>query len=133
VGLQVNWNFFDGGVAKARAAQQEENIIIAETQFADTKNMLRFQVEQAYNSLQANFKNIDTATQTVDQAEESLRLARLRFQAGIGTQLDVSTAEADLTQAQGNLLSAILDYNRALASLQRATSYTNVERQQPEP
>lgn len=123
VGALVNWNFFDGGAARAQAAQEDENIAIAETQFADTKNILRFQVEQAYSDLQANFKNISAASNTVNQAQESLRLARLRFQAGIGTQLEISTAETDLTQAQGNLLSAILDYNRALALIQRATSY----------
>lgn len=123
VGAQVTWNFFDGGAARAQASQEEENLAIAEVQFADTKNALRFEVEQAYSNLQANLENISTASDTVEQAEESLRLARLRFQAGIGTQLDITTAEADLTQAQGNRLSAILDYNRALALIQRATSY----------
>ncbi len=123
LGAQVTWNFFDGGAAKAQAAQEDENIAIAETQFADTKNNLRFQVEQAYSNLQSNLKNIEASSKTVDQAQESLRLARLRFQAGIGTQLEITTAETDLTQAQGNLLSAILDYNRALALIQRATSY----------
>jgi outer membrane factor, OMF family len=123
LGAQVNWNFFDGGAARAQAAQEDDNIAIAEAQFSDTKNVLRFQVEQAYSNLQSNFKNISTASSTVNQAQESLRLARLRFQAGIGTQLEITTAESDLTQAQGNLLSAILDYNRALALIQRATSY----------
>ncbi|MGB7414321.1 MAG: TolC family protein, partial [Thermosynechococcaceae cyanobacterium] len=103
--------------------QQDKAIAIAETQFASTKNALRFQVEQAYSSLKSNFKNIETSSNTVGQAEESLRLARLRFQAGIGTQLDITTAQNDLTQAQGHRLSAILDYNRALATVQRATSY----------
>ncbi|MEO0374924.1 MAG: TolC family protein, partial [Cyanobacteria bacterium P01_A01_bin.17] len=123
LGAQVTWNFFDGGSARAQAAQEDENIAIAETQFSDTKNVLRFEVEQAYSSLQSNFKNISTASNTVNQAEEGLRLARLRFQAGIGTQLEITTAESDLTQAGGNLVGAILDYNRALAAIQRATSY----------
>ncbi|WP_299488983.1 TolC family protein [Acaryochloris sp. IP29b_bin.137] len=123
LGLQVSINFFDGKAAKSRAAQQEENIAIAETQFADTKNDLRFEVEQAYASLSSNLRNINTAQSSVQLAEESLALARLRSSAGIGTQLDVTSAEASLTQAKGNLVAAILDYNRALVALQRATSY----------
>ncbi|ABW27437.1 TolC family protein [Acaryochloris marina] len=123
VGLQVSINFFDGGAAKSRAAQQEENIAIAETQFADTKNDLRFEVEQAYADLQSNLRNINTAQSSVQLAEESLALARLRSSAGIGTQLDVTSAENSLTQAKGNLVSAILNYNRALIALQRATSF----------
>lgn len=123
VGLQVSINFFDGNAAKSRAAQQEENIAIADTQFADTKNDLRFEVEQAYASLTSNLRNINTAQSSVQLAEESLALARLRSTAGIGTQLDVTSAETSLTQARGNLIAAILDYNRALIALQRATSY----------
>ena len=53
-------------------------------------------------------------------AQENLELARLRFQAGVGTQTDVLIADRDLTQARVNRLNAIIDYNRALASIQRA-------------
>ncbi|NJK29506.1 MAG: TolC family protein [Acaryochloris sp. RU_4_1] len=123
LGVQVAINFFDGKAAKSRAAQEEENIAIADTQFADAKNQLRFEVEQAYASLTSNLRNINTAQSTVQLAEESLTLARLRSNAGIGTQLDITNAETSLTQARGNLIAAILDYNRALVALQRATSY----------
>ncbi|MCS6814409.1 MAG: TolC family protein, partial [Cyanobacteria bacterium] len=122
IGARVNWTLYDGGASVARAQQREQDIAIAETRFADIRNQIRFQVEQAYSNLQANFENIQTAALAVEQAEESLRLARLRFQAGVGTQTEVINAETELTRAQVNRLRAILDYNRALASLQRAIS-----------
>ena len=131
VGIQISLNFFDGGAAKAAAAQEEENIAIAETQFADTKNQLRFEVEQAYSTLQANYENIGTALRSVEQARENLRLAQLRFQAGIGTQLDITNAQADLTQQEGNLVDAVITYNRALAALERATSYHQLSQTNP--
>ena len=65
---------------------------------------------------------MQTSQAALGQAEESLRLARLRFQAGVGTQLEVLDAENALTRAQGNQVTAILDYNRALATLQRAVT-----------
>lgn len=122
VGARLNWNLFDGGAARARAAQQEANIEIAETQFADRRNLIRFQVEQAFYNLNANFQNIQTARLAVTQAAEALRLARLRFQAGVGTQTEVIDAENDLTEAQGNLVRAVIDYNRSLATLTRSVS-----------
>lgn len=122
LGVRANWNLFDGGAAKARAAQQKANIAIAETRFADQRNQIRFQVEQAYTSLQSNLSNVQTATVALEQAQEALRLARLRFQAGVGTQTDVIVSETELTRAEGNRVTAILDYNRALANLQRAVS-----------
>lgn len=122
LGAGVRWNLYDGGAAKARARAAEANIAIAETNFADTRNRVRFEVEQAYSNLQSNLANIQTASVALEQAREALRLARLRFQAGVGTQTDVISAENDLTEAEGNRVSAILDYNRALANLQRAIS-----------
>ncbi|MGB7414457.1 MAG: TolC family protein [Thermosynechococcaceae cyanobacterium] len=119
LGGQVTKLIFDGGATKANAQQQALNVKIAETQFANFKNLIRFQVEQNYFTLKSSLQNIQTNEQAVVQATESLRLARLRFTAGIGTQLEVSNAETDLTQAQSNLLSAKIDYNQALASLQR--------------
>jgi outer membrane protein TolC len=122
LGATLRWNFFDGGAARSRAEQARRNIAIAETRFADQRNQVRLEVEQAFFNLNANAQNIETATIALQRAEESLRLARLRFQAGVGTQTDVLNQQTALTRARFNQLSAILEYNRALAALQRATS-----------
>lgn len=119
---RLQWTLFDGGSARAQARQEEANIEIAQTNFDDQRNQVRFEVEQAFFNLQANRENITTAELAVEQAEESLRLARLRFQAGVGTQTDVINAQSALTEARGNLLTAIIDFNRSLAALQRAVS-----------
>ncbi|HBE50395.1 MAG TPA: transporter [Cyanobacteria bacterium UBA11369] len=121
-GARLRWSIFDGGAANARAAQEEADIGIAETQFANDRNRIRFRVEQAYFTLQSSLENIQTASVALEQAAEALRLARLRFQAGVGTQTEVIDAENDLTTAEGDRVRAILDYNRALATLQREVS-----------
>lgn len=122
LGAQVNLQLFDGGASRAAAQQQEANIAAAESQFADSRSQVRFQVEQAFYNLRANFDNIQTASLAQEQAAESLRLARLRFQAGVGIQSDVLRAQTELTRAEVNRVGAILGYNRSLAQLQRAVS-----------
>ena len=124
VGLNLQWRLFDGGAARAAAEQEEIDAEISETNFADQRNQIRFAVEQAYFQLESNQNNISTATREVELAQESLRLARLRFQAGVGTQNDVIDAQTQLTTARGNLLSSIIDYNQSYAALQRQVSNT---------
>ena len=124
VGLSLQWRLFDGGSARAGADQSEIDAEISETQFADQRNQIRFAVEQAFFQLESNQSNIGTATKEVELAEESLRLARLRFQAGVGTQTDVIDAQTQLTTARGNLLSSITDYNQSFVDLQRQVSNT---------
>lgn len=118
----LTWRFFDGGRAFARARQADRQKDIANTEFARARNQVRFEVEQAYFSSVANQENISTAALSVESATESLRLARLRFQAGVGTQTDVINSQRDLTDARSRYLQAIVEYNVSLNELQRAVS-----------
>lgn len=122
LGVELSLNLFDGGASVAQARQQAVGTEVAEANFASARDAIRFQVEQAYFSLLANDTNIETTTLNVERATESLRLARLRFQAGVGTQSDVLRAQTELTQAEVDRLNAILGYNQSLAELRRAVS-----------
>lgn len=122
VGARLNWEIFDGGEASARADVETRNIEIDETNFAKQRDEIRLNIETAYNNMIANKENISTTETAVTTAVESLRLARLRFQAGVGTQTDVINAQRSLTEARGNFLQAIIGYNQSLNELQRAVS-----------
>lgn len=122
VGAQLNWNLFDGGAASAQAKQSETDIAINETEFANQRNTIRLRVEEGYFSLAANQGNIVTSQKALELANESLSLARARFQAGVGTQTDVIQAQTELTNARGNYLSAIIDFNQSLNQLERAVA-----------
>lgn len=122
IGATLNWNLFDGGKAEAQVNQFKADQAIAETRFEQDARQARFDVEESYINQRSRLKQIDTATKAVQQAEEALRLARLRLDAGVGTQLEVITAEAALTTADVNRVQAIIGYNQSRANLERAVS-----------
>jgi OMF family outer membrane factor len=122
VGANVSVRLYDGGAAQSQAKAFEIDAQTAASQFDQTRNSIRRAVEDAFLSLNSNREQIDSSKVAIASAEESLRLARLRFQAGVGTQTDVITAEAALTTARGNLSTAIIGYNRSLVALKRAVS-----------
>lgn len=119
-GLQFSWQLFNGGATGAAVRDQELAQTAAELEFANQRNQVRLQVEQSYYQLEASLQNVSTSENALQLAKESLDLARLRFNAGVGTQTEVINAQNDLTQAEGNRVEAILGYNRALANLRRA-------------
>jgi outer membrane factor, OMF family len=121
VGAQASKTIYDGGSAKAIASQQQTNASIAETQFSSFKNVIRFQVEQNYYTLQSSRERIASTRCAIEQATQGLTLAKLRRDNGVGTSLEVSNATTDLAQARNNYLNAIVSYNRALSALQRFT------------
>jgi len=117
---QMQWNFYDGGNAWAQAQSARVSENIAVTQFADIHNQIRQEVTQGYASLQVSQANYGTAQDAVKFAQQSLEANRTRFLAGIGTQLDVITAQNNLNQAKLSLLRATVSYNQSIANLRRA-------------
>jgi outer membrane factor, OMF family len=126
LGVQMSFSAFEGGNVRSQLRRLDKNIESIDQQFNQLKESIRFEVENAFYTLQANATNIDTSNGAQAQATESLRLAEVRRDAGVGTTLEVTRAQADLTQAQSNTIRAILDYNRALVSLERATGFVNI-------
>ena len=65
-------------------------------------------------------ETLESQKKVQEEAEESLRLAKARADAGTGTQLDVLTAQTSLTQARSTQVQALHDYDVARARLERA-------------
>jgi len=122
VGARLNWELYDGGRAAAQVNQFKADQAIAETRFEQDARQARYDVEESYINQKSRLQQIETATKAVEQAAEALRLARLRLDAGVGTQLEVITAESDLTRADVNRVQAIIGYNQSRANLERAIS-----------
>ncbi len=119
-GANFSLTWFDGGESEAQARQAQIDGQVAVSNFVGSRNEIQRGVEEAFLTLSSSREQIDSAKVAIASAEESLRLARLRVQAGVGTQTEVINAETALTTARGNLSNAVIAYNRALVQLQRA-------------
>jgi OMF family outer membrane factor len=122
LGATLNWTLYDWGKTAAQVDQFKADQATAESKFEQAARQARFDVETAYINQRSRFQQIETATKAVQQATEALRLARLRLDAGVGTQLEVLTAESDQTRADVNRVQAIIGYNQARANLERAVA-----------
>jgi OMF family outer membrane factor len=126
VGLNLSWTLFDGGAARANYRRQKQVAQQSTFEFAQQRDAIRQQVETNFYELEKNNRNITTTSREVISTRESLRLARLRFQAGVTTQREVVDTQRDLTQAEVRWSTAISDYNKALARLRRFTGLDQV-------
>jgi outer membrane protein TolC len=125
VGLQSQWNIFDGRATRGRVIQAKS--LLAQTKLALTERELAAEVEvrRAYSSWQEATELSDASKRVVQQAEEAVRLANARYGAGTGTQLDVLQVQVDLTTARSNQVQAFYNYNVAVASLREAMGMTD--------
>ena len=131
IGLNLKWSLFDGGKSAAQARQQRQLATENTYKFSTQRDQIRYDVEQSYYTLQAQIRNLITTSRQVLSTRESLRLARLRFQAGVGTQRNVVDSQRDATTAEVDYSSSVTRYNTNVAQLRRRTGLDQVLRCTP--
>ena len=132
VSLNFKMSVFDGGAARALYRQNKQKAQESAYNFALTRDQLRYQVEESFYQLANSSRNIQTTSKEVQSSRESLRLARLRFQAGVTTQREVINNQRDLTQAEIRYASALGRYNTFLAELRRRTGLDQIVECRPQ-
>ena len=85
----------------------------------EEKLNVTLEVRQAYLNILTAQTEAKTAQGGVDLAVETLRVANVQYQNGLGTILDVENAQAQLATARTNLANAQYSYQTALATLVR--------------
>ena len=119
--LQLRWNLYDGGRARANYRASKQAAEESTYNFAAQRDAIRLDVEESFYNLRKAIQDIQTTSSRVLTARESLRLSLLRVQAGVSTQREVINNQQDLTRAELQYTEAIRDYNTSLAQLRRRT------------
>jgi outer membrane protein TolC len=118
--LGLTWPLFDGGNRIARYREARSNLEAAQSRVKATELDISREVEQAQSNVIEAEERIQAAQVAVASAQENFRLAQGRFDAGVGTILELTDAQLALTQAQNTEAQALADYRIALARLDRA-------------
>ena len=120
VGGQVSWNIFDGMLTRGKVVQAKALYDKAKTDMEDTGRQIELEVRTAYSQFIEAREVLESQQKVQEEAEEALREADARAEAGTGTQLDVLDAQTSLTQARTTEIQALHDYDTARARLERA-------------
>jgi outer membrane protein TolC len=113
----VTINLSSGGATSAKIAVNKSELLSLKITRDKIIDAVRLDVKNAYLDLQSSSQRIDVMKTSVAQAEENLRLQRLRYQEGVGTAIEVLDAVTLLSTAQTNWWRAKYDFERAEAGL----------------
>jgi outer membrane protein TolC len=120
IGGRLNWNIFDGMLTYGKVVEAKAQLARAKADLDDRSRQIELEVRTDYSSFIEAKEVLESQQKVQEQADEALRLARARAEAGTGTQLDVLDAETSLTQARTTQVQALHDYDVARARLERA-------------
>jgi len=122
VGLNATWHIFDGfatrGKMQATTARRDAALHALEA----ARRSVASDVRSAFLDLQQADRVLESETRNVQNADESLEIAKGNLGAGLGTQLDILQAAADVTRTRTTRLGAFYLHNVARARLARASA-----------
>jgi len=119
-GLHVEAPLYAGGQHRGELRSAEADVEAAVADAQSILDAISLQVDVAYRGMVAANERIDLARTAVVQADENLRLIRVRYRNGNATPTDIVDSEAALTRSQQRFFSATYTYLAALARLDYA-------------
>jgi outer membrane protein len=127
VNLIVQFPLFDSGRRESVVQEQEALLQQALAQREQLQRQIALEVEQAVRNYQVALQRLNTARAALASAEEAFRLARVRYEAGVGTQVEVLDAQVALTRERANEIQALYDAHKAFARLVYATGLSEAQ------
>ena len=120
LGLQINVPIFDGFASRAAVKQSESVLKQLQIGTEQVMSVVETEVRNAYLALLEAKTLIDVQRKTVAQAQESVRIATIRFENGMITTVELTDTQLALIQSKVNRLQAQHDYVIGLARLEKA-------------
>lgn len=125
LGLSISANIFGGFERQHKVRQAKLSIEIAENNIKNLERTLDFQSESARNNLKNALLQVQSQKRNLDLSNTVLELAQKKYKAGVGSNLEVTSAQTDLLLAQNNYFAALLDAINAEADLKKSLGLLN--------
>jgi outer membrane protein TolC len=121
IGVSVNVPIFGGFARDARADKARLELQQANNNIEGLKLSIDREVNEAINNYRSALATLDVQKRNMELAETVYGQTQLKFQQGIGSNTEISTAQTDLSVAQNNYILATYDAISAKIDFLKAT------------
>ncbi len=121
-GLSLSVPIFQGGARSGNVGYRKADHRQAQLMQMQLKDDIRLEVEAAYDRLTQAKKSLEIQGVNIAEAEEGLKIANLRYKSGVGTLLEVLSAQVALTDARNAQAEAIFQFRQARSEIKKTTS-----------
>ncbi len=121
IGIIFDLPIFEGGRVRAKVSAERARMAEQQARLRQLELQMQLEVETALLNRQAASNRLEATGKAVDQATESLRIEREKYELGRGAIVDVLDAQSALLNAQTNHYRALADLHISQAQLKLAT------------
>jgi outer membrane protein TolC len=120
VGVQLNWNLFNGFQTRSRMQQNQIAIKKSQIDLEMAMQGIYLEVDQAVRNVQTAWERINSQERNIERAELNYEYAVTRLREGVGTAIEERQANLLLDQTRLTYLAAVFDYLTAVSRLETA-------------
>lgn len=124
IGLRLQVPIFAGFAVNYRVQQRQIQARITENNKRSLEKEINLEVEQSLINLYNSLQSFNIQRENLTLAQQNLEVLRAEYQAGLALNVEVTTAESDLINAQTNFYRAVYvaliskaDYDRAVGNI----------------
>jgi outer membrane protein TolC len=118
----ASWTLFDGLTTQNRVKEAAANLESQRATEKQVRDGIALEVRDAYLTLKGAQETIGSARKAVDSAEENYKVSEVRYQSGVGTNLEVLDAQVARTQSKINHLQTLFDLEIAKAKINKVVA-----------
>jgi outer membrane protein TolC len=119
-GVSLSWNIFTGLQRNYKIQQEKMSLQKVENSFRSLKSGIDLEVKQSSITFDNALRTLTSQKQNMELASKIARVTRIKFEQGVGSNLEVVTAESSLKEAQNNYYNALYDAMIAKVDLDKA-------------
>jgi len=120
-GFNLSVPIFDGMSKHYKIQQAKLGLAKTDNNIEQLKKSIDLQGKQAYFNYKNSLQTLTTQKRNMDLSAEVVRVTKIKYQAGVGSNIEVVNAEASQKEAQTNYFSALYDAIVAKIDLQKAS------------
>ncbi|MGV3684858.1 MAG: TolC family protein [Daejeonella sp.] len=109
IGLRLSVPIISGGIKLNQVRNAKLAILKTENDLINLQNGINLEVDQAQTTFLNSLKSLDNQKRNMDLAQEVLRVSKIKYGEGVGSSIEVTTAETSLKEAQNNYINALYD------------------------
>lgn len=107
IGLRLSVPVISGGIKLAQVRNAKLAILKTQNDLFNLQNGINLEVDQAQTTYANSLKSLDNQKRNMDLAQEVLRVSKIKYEQGVGSSIEVTTAETSLKEAQNNYINAL--------------------------
>lgn len=121
IGVRLSVPIISGGIKLYQVRNAKLEILKTQNNLINLRNGINLEIDQAQTTYQNGLKSLENQKRNMELAQEVLRVTKIKYEQGVGSSIEVTTAETSMKESQNNYINALYELLINKVNMDRAS------------